>query len=170
MTTMFKQKVRCSVCGEESEHLAIGSTNAFGSPDLDLRPPEMQRSTMPHWVQECPKCGYVACVISDKCPVSAEFLKSEEYLSCGRISFESRLAKKTLILETKRDRENLMLISADVLRRAGKFQVLIDDYSSLRFKGRSQEEREAMNKILAFQLEKAKQQDTSCYTVEEVLS
>jgi hypothetical protein len=44
------------------------STNAFGSPDLDLRPPEMQRSTMNCWVQSCPSCGYCAGDLSKKCP------------------------------------------------------------------------------------------------------
>ncbi|MBR4908658.1 MAG: hypothetical protein IKZ43_06585 [Acidaminococcaceae bacterium] len=46
MTTMFRQKYKCAVCGAEQEFYGIASTNSFGSPDLDLRPPEMQRSTM----------------------------------------------------------------------------------------------------------------------------
>jgi len=54
MTTLFPQKETCFVCGNTSEHTVIGSTNAFGSPDLDLRPPEMQRSTITHRVQRCP--------------------------------------------------------------------------------------------------------------------
>jgi hypothetical protein len=36
------------------------SSNSFGSRDLDQRPPEMMRSTMASWLQECPFCGYVA--------------------------------------------------------------------------------------------------------------
>ena len=60
MTTMFRRDVTCANCGKSSEHQLIGSTNAFGSSDLDLRPPEMQRSTMWAWVQECPHCHYVA--------------------------------------------------------------------------------------------------------------
>lgn len=60
MTTYFRQDVTCANCGQSSEHHALGSTNAFGSPDLDLRPPEMQRSTMRAWLQHCPHCGYVA--------------------------------------------------------------------------------------------------------------
>jgi len=38
--------------------MAIGSTNCFGPSDLDTRPAEMERSTMPYWVQRCPSCGY----------------------------------------------------------------------------------------------------------------
>jgi hypothetical protein len=60
MTTYFDTNETCAHCGTESEQTALGSTNAFGSSDLDLRPPEMKRSTMSTWVQVCPSCGYVA--------------------------------------------------------------------------------------------------------------
>jgi hypothetical protein len=39
------------------------SSNSFGSRDLDQRPPEMMRSTMASWLQECGFCGYVAADI-----------------------------------------------------------------------------------------------------------
>jgi hypothetical protein len=44
--------------------MVIGSTHAFGPADLDLRPPPRQRGTMPFWLQECPRCNYVAFDIS----------------------------------------------------------------------------------------------------------
>ena len=43
-TTLGRIDVTCTVCSAKSEQTVIGSTNAFGAPDLDLRPPEMQRS------------------------------------------------------------------------------------------------------------------------------
>lgn len=58
MTTFAKESVVCGACGLVFTHHALSSTNAFGSPDLDTRPPEMQRSTMPAWIQRCPSCGY----------------------------------------------------------------------------------------------------------------
>jgi hypothetical protein len=58
MTTFIEQRVTCAVCGHESEFHALGSTNEMGYPDLDTRPPEMARSTMIWWLQECPSCGY----------------------------------------------------------------------------------------------------------------
>ena len=58
MTTFIDHVVTCAVCGHETEVAALGSTNQFGSPDLDLRPPEMARSTMSFWLQECPSCGF----------------------------------------------------------------------------------------------------------------
>ncbi len=51
---------RCPVCGKTERFPVLLSTNAFGSMDLDMRPPQMQRGTMFCWVQECPHCGYVA--------------------------------------------------------------------------------------------------------------
>lgn len=70
MTTLFSETVTCNVCGTENEISTIGSTNAFGSPDLDLRPPEMQRSTMSFWVNECKGCGYVAADLSEETDIA----------------------------------------------------------------------------------------------------
>jgi hypothetical protein len=81
MTTLFKETKTCFVCGNNSEHTAIGSTNSMGSPDLDLRPPEMQRSTMPHWVQRCPTCGYCAASIAEGPEIAKEIVKSPDYLA-----------------------------------------------------------------------------------------
>lgn len=93
MTTMFERKYKCAVCGEEQEFYGIASTNSFGSPDLDLRPPEMQRSTMSHWIQQCPKCGYVSGSIDDDAgKVTKKWLKSKEYTQNDGIKFQSWLA------------------------------------------------------------------------------
>jgi hypothetical protein len=47
------------MCGEVSEQLLISSLNELTPSDLDLRPGQMLRSTMAHWVLRCPSCGYV---------------------------------------------------------------------------------------------------------------
>lgn len=60
MTTMFEREIECSQCGVKSRQTFLGSTNTMGAPDLDLRPAEMQRSTMSTWTQYCPTCGLVA--------------------------------------------------------------------------------------------------------------
>ncbi len=65
MTRIFEQEVECCVCQEKSKHMIIGSTNSFGSPDLDTRPPEMKRSTLSLWIQRCPSCGYSSPDLSD---------------------------------------------------------------------------------------------------------
>lgn len=81
MTMMENFPYTCSVCGGTTSFQTVISTNAFGSADLDLRPPEMQRSTMPAWVQTCPHCGFAAGQISRETSATREFLASAEYAS-----------------------------------------------------------------------------------------
>jgi len=83
MTMMFPKNERCAVCGHVSEHMVIGSTNAFGPCDLDTRPPEMKRSTMDEWVQVCPECGYAAGCVSDETEITRDYLSSADYLDFG---------------------------------------------------------------------------------------
>ena len=79
MTTLYKMKTRCALCGNKNEFTAIGSTNTFGSPDLDTRPPEMGRSTIFTWVQRCTECGYCATDVSKSNPVAEAVVKGQEY-------------------------------------------------------------------------------------------
>lgn len=83
----------CAVCGEQSRQEVLSSTSRFGSPDLDLRPPQMMRSTMYWWIQDCPRCGYVAKDIADATPIDVEWLTSQEYVTCSGIDFHAQLAK-----------------------------------------------------------------------------
>lgn len=221
-TTMSRKKFKCSVCDTESTHTVINSTNAFGVADLDLRPPEMQRSTMPFWVQECPECGYVSSSVADKSELDSEtlksLLKSEDYLSCNGINFSSDLAKrfyrhsmlqlhegnvraamfallhaawscddendkdnarlcreKAIPLAARivgaelYDSENVNMIRADMMRRAGQFEELIREYESVKMKGDARNNPEILNKVLRFQIERAKEHDDRRYTVSEAL-
>lgn len=79
MTTTYEQKKRCAMCGSESEYTGIGTTNTFGSSDLDTRPPEMKRSTMFAWVERCPQCGYCNHEVSKSSPEAQAIVNSEEY-------------------------------------------------------------------------------------------
>jgi hypothetical protein len=79
MTTLFREKETCFVCGKSSEYTVLGSTNAFGSPDLDLRPPPMKRSTITHWIQRCPFCGYCAASISEGPKIAKRIVTSSDY-------------------------------------------------------------------------------------------
>jgi hypothetical protein len=80
MTTYFSRSVTCATCGQSSDHHVLGSTNSFGSPDLDLRPPPMKRDTMGAWVQRCPHCGYCAGELAQPLPGAAEAVKEKPYL------------------------------------------------------------------------------------------
>lgn len=71
--------MECAVCGSKTEYTIITSTSSFGSPDLDTRPPKMQRSTIFAWVQRCPKCGYCAKDVSKATPQAKLVVSSPEY-------------------------------------------------------------------------------------------
>lgn len=79
MTKLYKEEARCSVCGAQNAFTGIGSTNAVGSPDLDTRPPEMERSTIFAWVQRCPNCGYCASDVSVTRSGAQKVMNSKEY-------------------------------------------------------------------------------------------
>jgi hypothetical protein len=79
MTTLHKTDKRCALCGKTSEHTEISSTNAFGPPDLDTRPPEMKRSTITWWIQTCPSCGYCAPDLSELIEKAAEKVSTDAY-------------------------------------------------------------------------------------------
>jgi len=69
----------CAVCGAASEQTSMLSTNTFGAPDLDARPPEMLRSTIAWWVHECPGCGYCAEDLGEAPAGAAEVVRSQAY-------------------------------------------------------------------------------------------
>lgn len=79
MTTFSTATVTCGACGSNFQHNVLASTNRFGSMDLDARPPEMERSTMIAWVQQCPTCGYCAKDVSQFSDQQREVLNSREY-------------------------------------------------------------------------------------------
>ena len=65
MTTTYDLTVECSICKTKQNLCKIGSTNEFGSCDLDLRPAQMKRSTIGWWIHRCKKCGYCAVDLQD---------------------------------------------------------------------------------------------------------
>ena len=94
MTTTRDFDKKCAVCTKTSPQTVLMSTSAWGYSDLDLRPSEMQRSSMFAWLQECPHCGYVAVNLENELEVSSDLLKSNEYLTCEGYEFKSDLAKR----------------------------------------------------------------------------
>lgn len=61
------------------------------------------------------------------------------------------------------DTENFIVMKADLLRRIGEFDQLINEYENITLKN------ELLNKIIKFQVEKAHEKDNECYTLKEVL-
>ena len=80
MTTLYKEKETCLVCGKTSEYTAVSSTNSSGAPDLDTRPPEMMRSIIPFLIRRCPSCGYCAPQVSKGPQRAKQIAQSEIYL------------------------------------------------------------------------------------------
>jgi len=66
MTTLLKTFKNCIFCQHTTEITSYGSTNEFGSPDLDLRPAEMRRSTINMWIEVCKNCNFSWNDIEDK--------------------------------------------------------------------------------------------------------
>lgn len=79
MTEFLPVEVTCYVCKQASTQTPVVSYYNIGSPDLDTRPPEMQRSTLPHWVQVCPHCGYVASKVSEGTDATPQIIRSDHY-------------------------------------------------------------------------------------------
>jgi len=99
------------MCGEDVDCHVLNSTNSFGSPDLDLRPPEMQRSTMDAWLQECPKCHFVNRNLTYSITNARAILESSRY--------QELIAKKR-IPEVARKFACFALLNADDSEKAGE--------------------------------------------------
>ncbi len=211
MTTVFPKTVVCSVCGAENEIMEVGSTNAFGAVDLDTRPPEMKRSTMCYWVQECASCGYVAVDLTDETTLDRSFFGYDSYKTCKGLQFGSDLARMfyqyymimmaedeteaafgavhhaawacddvgdeanavrmrekaieladRLLRSDDYDRKDTVkLIRADLLRRNGWFEEVLEDYGQVSFG------EELLDQIIDFERELARRGCRGCYTVED---
>lgn len=214
MTLPMTVTSTCSICGTVSKQTRLASTNIIGSSDLDLRPPEMKRSTMWAWLEECPKCGYVAKTLSTPCPLPREFLQSDAYKTCDGIRFRSQLAPRfyrchmiqlrtgsvenamrraleaAWLCDDARDTDNAILCrdlaaesmqtlrrespedetlavrQLDILRRAGRFDDVLAAHAEIDL----QQLPELHQKLVAFEVAKAKLHDAGRYTVADALS
>ncbi|RKG69008.1 hypothetical protein D7V80_10355 [Corallococcus sp. CA054B] len=79
MTKIISKDIHCALCGAPHAQRLIASTSTFGNPDLDGRPAGMARSTLSHWVQECPNCGYCAAELSKAHPSARALVQSDSY-------------------------------------------------------------------------------------------
>ena len=93
MTQIFPSKITCPICENDFEIYLLASTNQMGAPDLDLRPPEMARSTMNTWTYECPHCSYVSADFDQTPEIKKEFLESDLYKTCDNLNFKNHLSE-----------------------------------------------------------------------------
>jgi hypothetical protein len=96
MTIYSARRVTCSVCGTAAEQRVLMSTNASGSPDLDMRPPGMERSTLQSWLQECPNCGFVSGDVGEDEEGTRAIVASEGFKQLGDAAPSSRFVGRCL--------------------------------------------------------------------------
>lgn len=110
MTTYRETTLTCPACGNTDAYTALMSTNAFGSADLDLRPPPMERNTMHAWIRCCQKCS---CCFQDhttKEDLNLENMQSEVFIQTRKDESLPDLAKSFAcfaILTKEYDRESI---------------------------------------------------------------
>jgi hypothetical protein len=78
-TTMGEVEKTCAVCGAKDKYTVLMSSNSMGSKDLDMRPPEMMRSTISLWVEKCSACGYCAADINKLLNNAKETISDSAY-------------------------------------------------------------------------------------------
>lgn len=84
---------------------------------------------------------------------------AEQAVRCRKLALAQL---ETLLAGEEKDRESLLVQKADLLRRAGLFEQLLTEYADVAF------HRQNLDRIIAFQLKKAAQQDAACYTLADV--
>ena len=185
MTMISNIKIECGVCGKESMQRALLSTNSFGTPDLDFRPPGMSRNTMNTWIFECPHCGYVASRLDEKPEIDSDFIKTDKYINCDGFEFEKDLAErffKGYLIANEKDntRESFFNLlhcawacdDGEDIENARKIRKLSLGYLDEMIQMGGEEKvilgDELLDKIITFQIIKARQKDDACYTVEDV--
>ncbi len=102
-TTLREVDKICALCQTRSTQTEVTSTNRMGYPDLDLRPPEMMRSTIEYWVQECPACGYCSEDIAAAGEGAETTIKTDAYRARLNDPDLPRLANRFLCLNLVRE-------------------------------------------------------------------
>ena len=79
MTSFDEYSVTCAICDHICDVAFLTSTNSFGSPDLDSRPPSMARETLPFQLMFCEDCGYCAYDLAQAPEGAEEIVHSADY-------------------------------------------------------------------------------------------
>jgi len=95
----------CAVCGTPSRSAFLAPEPEI-APDLDMRPGEPARSTLPDWIQVCPHCLAAAPDLSALPSTARAVIKSDEYRALRTAVLEETLPFRrwALICERTGDR------------------------------------------------------------------
>lgn len=98
MTTYALLTQICPACGNIVEYQSLTSTNSFGSPDLDLRPPPMHRNTIHTWVVRCHQCECCFEPDSESNDLDFDVMDTDEYKQLSKDQTLPELAKDFMCL------------------------------------------------------------------------
>jgi len=95
----------CAVCGTPSR-TKFRAPQPDTAPDLDMRPGEPTRSTLPDWIQLCRQCGAAAPDVSVLPATAGAVVESGEYRALSQCGLEETLPFRrwALICERTGDR------------------------------------------------------------------
>lgn len=117
MTAWLTQTQTCCLCETENECQLVESTDAEGSPDLDLRPAPPERDTMHAWFQECSNCHYVCVDLARESNGARSIVDSDRYRTLVADSALSDTARKFALCAVL-NREDREICGTALLRAA----------------------------------------------------
>ncbi len=95
-------KLRCAVCGTDSEQSMSNGFDFSTDPDLDQRPRPAMEGELEFRVMRCPGCGYCAANISTDAGVTREMVDDPDYrsiLSADRDEILNNFIAKGYLME-----------------------------------------------------------------------
>lgn len=101
----MSQPTTCAVCGAPAR-AAFAAPQPEIAPDLDMRPGEPTRSTLPDWTQQCPRCRAAAPDLAALPAAAKAVVESDEYRALSTSGLEETLPFRrwALICERTGDR------------------------------------------------------------------
>jgi hypothetical protein len=83
-------EAQCGVCGAPARTVFRAPPPDI-APDLDMRPGEPARSSLPDWLQICPRCGAAAPALADLPAAAREVVESDAYRMLSTTALEETL-------------------------------------------------------------------------------
>jgi len=101
----MSQPSTCAICGAPAR-AAFTAPQPEIAPDLDMRPGEPARSTLPDWIQQCPRCRAAAPDLAALPAAAKAVVESDEYRALSTSGLEETLPFRrwALICERTGDR------------------------------------------------------------------
>jgi len=100
MPIVKNMKVKCVICGNESNHNHIIGSISSNYMDLDTRPSGLKRNKLPYDIQECPFCHYANSSIDKEIKgVTVQDINEKKYQNILNMNKNSKITKFELSAE-----------------------------------------------------------------------